>query len=311
MTGGYGAIDGQQANDNEQHLSLTQRDDSLPSSSNKSIKDYFASPLVRAVAALSLVFIVVLSTRGKGNALGTVVAGGDKDFHDENEELFFEEQLVNHFNGDKSTWSNRYYKSTNYFKGPGHPIFMIVGGEGALDSGMLYPFITQHLAPKFGAAVIEIEHRFYGPYQPIMGRDATTAELIELLTPQQAMADMVRLTQSFKDELNCAQYDRTSKKYCAVVSVGGSYPGFLSAMFRLSYPNFVDISYASSAPLKLYDQTADQNVYYDIVSGVVYYGICHHNLCYSIISYPSFPTHVPNIISVLCLYCIFGIMKGD
>ena len=38
---------------------------------------------------------------------------------------------------------------------------------------MLYPFITQHLAPYFGAAVIQIEHRFYGPYQPIMGRDVS------------------------------------------------------------------------------------------------------------------------------------------
>jgi lysosomal Pro-X carboxypeptidase len=37
-------------------------------------------------------------------------------------------------------------------------------------------------------------------------------------------------------------------------------------MFRLVYPDFVDISYASSAPLKLYDQSADQYSYYDIVT---------------------------------------------
>ena len=144
------------------------------------------------------------------------------NYHDEDEELFYDEQLVNHFNGDKSTWSNRYFKSTNYFQGPGHPIFMVVGGEGAMDTGMLYPFITQHLAPHFGAAVIQIEHRFYGQYQPIIGRDATVSELIELLTPQQAMADMVQLTKSFKKELNCDMYDRSSVNYCPVISVGGS-----------------------------------------------------------------------------------------
>ena len=99
-----------------------------------------------------------------------------------------------------------------------------------------------------------------------MGRDATVAELTELLTPQQALADMVQLAKAFKKELACAQYDRGDPKYCPVVTVGGSYPGFLSAMFRVAYPSFVDISYASSAPLKLYDQTADQNVYYDIVT---------------------------------------------
>lgn len=189
-----------------------------------------------------------------------------EDFHDENEALFYDDQLVDHFNGDTSTWSNRYYKSTNHFLGPGHPIFLIVGGEGALDNGMLYPFVTQHLAPRFGAAVIQIEHRFYGPYQPIMGRDATVQELLALLTPQQAMADMIQLSKHFKSELGCSQYDRKSEHYCPFVTVGGSYPGFLSAMFRLVYNDFVDISYAASAPLKLYDQTADQNVYYDIVT---------------------------------------------
>ena len=116
------------------------------------------------------------------------------------------------------------------------------------------------------SSVIQIEHRFYGPYQPIMGREATVEELLSLLTPQQAMADMIRLAKHFKDELGCSQFDRNdSKHYCPVVTVGGSYPGFLSAMFRLAYSDFVDISYASSAPLKLYDQRTDQNVYYDIV----------------------------------------------
>ncbi|KAL3758756.1 hypothetical protein ACHAWU_001772 [Discostella pseudostelligera] len=188
------------------------------------------------------------------------------DFTDENRALFYHDQLVDHFNAsDTSTWSNRYYASTEYFKGPGHPIFLIVGGEGSLDHGMLYPFVTQHLAPYFGAAVIEIEHRFYGPYQPIVGRKATVEELIELLTPQQAMADMVRLASVFKDRIDCSSH-RPSTEYCPVISVGGSYPGFLSAMFRLVYPNFVDISYAASAPLKLYDQSADPYVYYDIVT---------------------------------------------
>ena len=128
---------------------------------------------------------------------------------------------------------------------------------------------SHHFGTSLLFSVIQIEHRFYGPYQPIMGREATVEELLSLLTPQQAMADMIHLTKHFKEELGCSntQFDRNdSKHYCPVVTVGGSYPGFLSAMFRLVYPNFVDISYASSAPLKLYDQSTDQNVYYDIVT---------------------------------------------
>ena len=183
--------------------------------------------------------------------------------HDEDEELFYPDQLVDHFGGSTDTWDNRYYASSKYYGGPGHPIFMVVGGEGALEK-MLYPFVNEHLAPRFGAAVVQIEHRFYGPYQPVT--NATVEELSELLTPQQAMADMVRLTKHFKDELGCGGYDRTSPKYCPVVSVGGSYPGFLSAMFRLAHADFVDVAYASSAPLKLYDQSAPQEVYYDVVT---------------------------------------------
>jgi len=183
--------------------------------------------------------------------------------HDEDEELFYADQLVDHFDGSTDTWDNRYYASSRYFGGPGHPIFMVVGGEGSLEK-MLYPFVNEHLAFHFGAAVVQIEHRFYGPYQPLP--NATVEELTELLTPQQAMADMVRLTKHFKDELGCGGYDRTSPEYCPVVSVGGGYPGFLSAMFRLAHGDFVDVAYASSAPLKLYDQSAPQEVYYDTVT---------------------------------------------
>jgi len=204
-----------------------------------------------------------------------------------NRELFYLDQLVDHFGNDdddddeydatntttntttssssSSTWGHRYYATAEHFGGPGHPIFHVVGGEGALDAGMLYPFVTGRLASHFGAAVIQVEHRFYGEHRPISGREATVPELLRLLTPQQAMADNVRLGRAFAGELGCSD-DRTSADYCPVVTVGGSYPGFLSAVLRLAYPDYADMSYASSAPLKLYDQSTDQNVYYDIVS---------------------------------------------
>ena len=51
-----------------------------------------------------------------------------------------------------------------------------------------------------------------------------------------------------------------------MITVGGSYPGFLSAMMRFLYPESIDIGYASSAPLKLYSHEVDQWGYYDIVT---------------------------------------------
>lgn len=230
---GYGSIDGYQAD-----VDLPQQRRHLLPITNRTRRyphKLLARPWVRAGAACFLAIIVARLYSHRSIAYSPSSSGDEDDFHDETRELFYDDQLINHFNGSTSTWSNRYYQSTKYFKGPGHPIFLIVGGEDALD-GMLYPFVTRHLASHFGAAVVNPEHRFYGPYQPITGRKATVAELLELLTLQQAMADMVRLTEHYKKELNCSQYDRSSEKYCPVITVGGSYPGVLSALFRLVYP---------------------------------------------------------------------------
>jgi len=129
-------------------------------------------PWLRVVAFVSLIILIGFTLCGKSThsnsyqfnrymsdsskAAAQLNTDENEEFelHDENEACFYDEQLVDHFSDDdaSSTWSNRYYKSTNYFRGPGHPIFLVVGGEGALDNGMLYPFVTQHLAPRFGAA---------------------------------------------------------------------------------------------------------------------------------------------------------------
>ena len=202
-------------------------------------------------------------------------SGFDKKFyrkHDPNKALWYK-QTVDHFaDGSKKAkhnqWDQRYYVDGRYFKGPGHPIFLVIGGEGTLE-GMLYPFINDHLAKKFGAFVVEPEHRFYGESQPVgssLKNLPTTDELVNLLTPQQAMEDMLDIAQHYRfKELGCSP-DNGSIKYCPLLSVGGSYPGFLSAMMRLVHPEIVDIGYAASAPLLLYSQSTDQYGYYEIVS---------------------------------------------
>ena len=86
-------------------------------------------------------------------------------------------------------WSQRYYVDGRFFKGPGHPIFLVIGGEGGLE-GMLYPFVNDHLSKKFGAFVVEPEHRFYGESQPVgstLQKLPSNEELVRLLTPQQAI----------------------------------------------------------------------------------------------------------------------------
>lgn len=194
------------------------------------------------------------------------------------QELYFP-QVLDHFRGDfihqyetttttpPAKWQQRYYQTTQYWKGPGYPVFVIVGGEGPLDDGFLYPFVTQHLAKLFHAAVLEPEHRFYGKSTPLPATQVTATELVQYLTVEQAMADAIALTQHvIRNDFQCHQDDKSSRHYCPVITVGGSYPGFLAALLRMVYPQYVDMAYASSGPILLYGQIPDPNIYYDILT---------------------------------------------
>jgi lysosomal Pro-X carboxypeptidase len=249
----------------------TVEEQSCPTASERLQDVYQRQPrkrawLMGATGGLLLIAFAVVFGNNKTDSSSLLSFISRKEYvAPENRPLFYSDQPVDHFNDfDTRTWSNRYYESTKYFKGAGHPIFMVVGGEGALDHGMLYPFVTEVLAKRFGAAVLQIEHRFYGPYPPV--RNPTKTELLQLLTPHQAMADMVQLTNHVRHHSLGCSADRTSKQYCPIITVGGSYPGFLSAMFRVLYPSFADMAYASSAPLLMYAQISNPDSYYDIVT---------------------------------------------
>ena len=176
---------------------------------------------------------------------------------------YYRDQRVDHFNPkNKKTWAQRYYKSEKYFGGPGSPIFLVIGGEDDLN-GLLYPFIYDHLAKKFDAYTLVPEHRFYGKSQPVKVQKNT--DLIGLLTVEQAMEDILQLLAYTKKKLGCSK-NRSSKHYCPVITVGGSYPGFMSALFRIVHPDEVDIAYAASAPLKTYSQEMTPEEYFELVT---------------------------------------------
>ena len=186
-------------------------------------------------------------------------------------EFYFSDQLVDHLSPDNydDRWTQRYYTYNKHSKGPGFPIFYIMGGEGAIEPafGIYYPFVAQHLARQFGGFVLQAEHRFYGKSQPLHGSDPSPEQRLSLINTEQAMMDYVRLLNYIQADLGCST-DRTSPEYCPVITVGGSYPGFLSAMMRVVHSNVVDIAYAASAPMKFYDQTVGSDEYYDHITDV-------------------------------------------
>jgi hypothetical protein len=189
------------------------------------------------------------------------------------EPLFYLDQLVNHDSATSSSsttttptnYAQRYYEKKRYFGGPGSPIFVILGGEDELD-GLLYPFVHEHLAKRFHAVTYALEHRFFGQSWPVPKSQVTNADLAALLTPRQALWDAVRFIQHKRTALKCGLDRNDPTTYCPVMTIGGSYPGFLSALMRFVHADVVDISYASSAPLNLYSHHVNPYVYYEKVT---------------------------------------------
>lgn len=70
----------------------------------------------------------------------------------------------------------------------------------------------------------------------------------------QALADAAFFVESIRKRYGCMSGPRR----CPVITVGGSYPGWLSGMMRLRYPGVVDMAYAASAPMRFYSQQVDQ-----------------------------------------------------
>lgn len=189
----------------------------------------------------------------------------------------------NHIHHSNSTttkaeyYIQRYYTYGEAFAGPGHPIFLILGGEGEIppSRGVMYEIVVQTWAHHLGAFVLQPEHRFYGESQPITTEQIQEARdqgcpdpRIRLLTTEQALYDAVALTRSIQRQLQCNMDDRTSPHYCPVIAVGGSYPGFMALTARLRFPHVVDIGYAASAPVNFYAQTVPQVAYFRHVSQV-------------------------------------------
>jgi pimeloyl-ACP methyl ester carboxylesterase len=262
---GYGSIEVRHPRGDEGHHELEVDADSLSEKSVDNHRNSLTSTrrllgIVGGVCLLSIVYSVAIRGHGKVTSGGVHYDGTMVD-----EPFYYKEQTLDHFtpNKDEAPWAQRYYQDDKYFAGPGHPIFVIMGGEDAVN-GILYPFVSKHLAKRFRAHTLCLEHRFYGKSKPL--KHPSTADLRRLLSPAQALADAVQFIEYKRKQLGCG--NKGTKSYCPVVTVGGSYPGFLSALLRIVYPDVVDIGYASSAPLHLYSHRVNKAAYFEKVTQV-------------------------------------------
>jgi|EP01049_Picozoa_sp_SAG25_P012902 serine protease 16 len=176
--------------------------------------------------------------------LASTPPGAAVDTKQSTQPLWFDGAVLDHFApaAERTTWSQRYYVNDTLWGGPGFPVLLYIGGEGAESgraiSGELF---ISHLAEKHQALLVDVEHRFYGESHPTPAMDDAS---MRYLSSQQALADLSHFVEWFS-----RSYGSDGTGDSPWVCFGGSYPGDLSAWFRLKYPHLVVGAVASSAPV--------------------------------------------------------------
>ncbi|KAK1614558.1 hypothetical protein QYE76_020075 [Lolium multiflorum] len=138
------------------------------------------------------------------------------------------------------------------------PIFVYTGNESPVEVFVDNTGFMFDIAPKFGALLVFIEHRYYGESLPFGNRSYESPEKLGYLTSTQALADYALLITSLKRNLSAVD--------SPVVVFGGSYGGMLAGWFRLKYPHVAIGALAASAPVLMFDQITPWTSFYDALS---------------------------------------------
>ncbi|CAI5447337.1 unnamed protein product [Caenorhabditis angaria] len=137
----------------------------------------------------------------------------------------------------------RYLINTDSFK-KGGPILFYPGNEGKIEKFADNTGFMFDLAPELNAAVVFVEHRYYGKSKPFGNESYSNIENLGYFSSAQALADFAFVVQHLKNGKTIPGADKNT----AVIAFGGSYGGLLAAWLRIKYPHIVDGALASSAP---------------------------------------------------------------
>jgi pimeloyl-ACP methyl ester carboxylesterase len=154
--------------------------------------------------------------------------------------------LLDHFNpGNDQTFVQRFWYNAEHFEESSGPIFLYICGEYecSVREDRMFPF---ELAKEHKPLFFYLEHRYYGASHPF---ETLETENLRYLTSRHALADLaVFLT--YANEKVVKDFGGEKRK---VIVVGGSYPGAMSAWFRLKYPHIADAAWASSAVVNAFE----------------------------------------------------------
>ncbi|KAJ5097569.1 serine carboxypeptidase S28-domain-containing protein [Penicillium angulare] len=187
---------------------------------------------------------------------------------------------VDHFSSNTDTYKNRYYVNDTYYQTGGPVILQDMGEEGFTQSaaqtymgGEDARSASMELAKQLHGIVIGWEHRYYGRSLPVEMDDDTYIpkqglDGYKYLTVQQALEDVAYFANNFnKTDLADNKVIKSTASldpyHTPWIFVGGSYPGSRAAWLRLTHPEIIYASWASSAPVQA---QYDGSLYFDPIA---------------------------------------------
>ncbi|EWS72409.1 serine carboxypeptidase S28 family protein, partial (macronuclear) [Tetrahymena thermophila SB210] len=160
-------------------------------------------------------------------------------------------QILDHLHPQSQDviWQQRFCTFSQYWNPLNGTVFISIGGESQMKGISPGRGWLVQLAQTYNALVISLEHRFYGVSQPFPQSDTVdsfSTQNLKYLTHDQALADTAYFISQVKKNLFADNSFKVSEMN-PFITVGGSYPGALSAWFRYKYPHLTVGALASSA----------------------------------------------------------------
>ena len=155
------------------------------------------------------------------------------------------DQLIDHNNPSLGTFKQRYWYSTEYWRGPGSPIYLTTPGEQSA-TGFNRTWLTSSrlsglMANRTGGAVIILEHRYWGESSPY---EELTVDNLKYLTLEQSLKDLTYFAKKFVPPFDPSGNSSADK--APWIFSGGSYSGALAGWLAALEPGTFWAYYSSS-----------------------------------------------------------------
>jgi hypothetical protein len=155
------------------------------------------------------------------------------------------DQLISHSDPSLGTFKQRYWYGTEFWKGPGSPIYLVTpgeqSGEGFNRTWLGSARLSGLMANQTGGAVVILEHRYWGGSSPY---ELLTAQNLTHLTLENSLKDLTYFAKNFVPPFDTSGQSSADK--APWVFVGGSYAGALAGWLAALEPGTFWAYYGSS-----------------------------------------------------------------